>query len=306
MTTGATEVNVGGLAGDGERAAANTLPVPRPANVDMVPHFPSVVERVAEAPDVVTLEVAVPPALRAVTRFLPGQFVMLYAFGVGEIPIGLAGDPGVDDRLVFTVRAVGPVSRALASLRVGDTLGLRGPFGNHWPIEAAEGRDLLVVAGGIGLSPLRPLIYHALRHRGRYGRVVLLYGAKRREELLYRDELSAWRRRPDLELRVSLDRGDRDWSGHVGFVTQFLPALGLSPTETQAAVCGPEVMIRATGRALVDLGVPAERVHASLERNMKCALGTCGHCQLGALFLCRDGPVFTFRTIDPLMAIREL
>jgi len=282
------------------------LPIVRPANVDMVPHFLRVGDRVVETADVVTLDIAVPKFLEEACRFRPGQFDMLYAFGVGEVPISISGDPARTERITHTIRAVGPVSRAIAALGVGDTIGLRGPFGNHWPIELAEGHDVLLAAGGIGLMPLRPVIHHLLRHRGRYGRVVLLYGAKRRDDLLFRSELSTWRRHPDLELRVSLNEGDRDWTGDVGFVTQLLPRVGLDPEDTIAMLCGPEIMIRATGRAISDLGVSPTRIHASMERNMKCALGTCGHCQLGALFLCRDGPVFTLAKSEPLMNIPEL
>lgn len=301
--------------GDDERAAtddaearggASALPLVRPVNVDMTPHFLRVAERTVETADVVTLDIAVPSALKDVCRFRPGQFDMLYAYRVGEVPISISGDAALTDRITHTIRAVGPVSRALAALDIGDSVGLRGPFGNHWPIEDAEGHDVLLVAGGIGLMPLRPVIHHVLRHRGRYGSVVLLYGAKRRDDLLFRSELSAWRRRPDLELAVALNEADRDWTGEVGFVTQLLPKVGLAAHDTVAMLCGPEIMIRVTGRAVADLGVAPARIHASMERNMKCALGTCGHCQLGPLFLCRDGPVFSLDRIDPLMSVPEL
>lgn len=272
----------------------------------MTPHFLQVADRIVETADVVTLDIVVPPALADALRFRPGQFDMLYAFGIGEAPISISGDAVLADRITHTIRAVGPVSTALTVLQPGDSVGLRGPFGNHWPIEATEGHDVLLLAGGIGLMPLRPVLYHLLRHRGRYGRVVLLYGARCRDDLLFRSELSVWRRHPDLDVRVSLNEGDRNWTGDVGFVTQFLPRLGLSAEDTVAMICGPEIMIRATGRAVADLGVPPDRIHASMERNMKCALGTCGHCQFGPLFLCRDGPVFSLERIESLMSIPEL
>ncbi len=279
---------------------------PDAARAGMVPTFLRVAERVQETDDVVTLGLAVPPALQASFRHRPGQFDMLYVFGVGEVPISISGDASRADRITHTVRAVGPVSTALTRFGVGDAVGVRGPFGNCWPLDEARGADVLVIAGGIGLMPLRPVLYELLRERGRHGRVMLLYGAKRRSDLLFRDELSAWRRQPGLEVRVALNEGDRDWTGDVGFVTQLLPRIGISAPDIVAMLCGPEIMIRATGRALVDLGVPAARVHASMERNMKCALGTCGHCQLGPLFLCRDGPVFTLDRVEPLMRVREL
>lgn len=286
-----------------ERAPA--APVPTNAT-SMTPTFLRIAERVQETADVVTLELAVPSEHEAAFRHRPGQFDMLYVFGVGEVPISISGDATRHDRVTHTVRAVGPVSTALTKLGTGDVVGVRGPFGNPWPLDAARGADVLVIAGGIGLMPLRPVILHLLRNRGQFGRVSLLYGAKRRDDLLFRDELSDWRRHPDLEVRVALNEADRDWTGDVGFVTQLLPKVGVAPADTVAFLCGPEIMIRATGRALVDIGMSARHVHASMERNMKCALGTCGHCQLGPLFICRDGPVFSFDRIDPLMSIREL
>jgi NAD(P)H-flavin reductase len=288
------------MAGFGDIGAAASRPDP------MVPRFLTVRRRVRETADVATLEIALDDADAQALACRPGQFNMLYAFGVGEIPVSVSGDPAITDRVTHTVRAVGAVSKALINLKVGDAIGLRGPFGSSWPVEEAVGSDALIVAGGIGLFPLRPVIYHLLRRRADYGRVALLCGARTLDDLLFRKELYVWRRTPDFQLRVTLDRADRRWSGDVGYVTGLLPKARIDPEETVAMVCGPEIMIRATTQALEDIGVSATRIFVSLERNMKCAIGLCGHCQFGPHFLCKDGPVYRYDRVRDFLAIREL
>ena len=198
------------------------------------------------------------------------------------------------------------MSTALVDLKAGDAIGLRGPFGSAWPVEEATGCDVLIIAGGIGIVPLRPVVYHLLRRRADYGRVALLCGARTLGDMLFRKELDAWRRTPDFQLRATLDRADRRWNGDVGYVTGLLPKARVDPAETVAMVCGPEVMIRATAQALEDRGVAPARIFVSLERNMKCAIGFCGHCQFGPHFLCKDGPVYRYDRVRDLLAIREL
>ncbi len=258
-----------------------------------------------ELRDVMTLEIALadgtPPA------FLPGQFNMLYVFGVGEAAISVSGDPAATgDCYVHTVRQVGAVSSAIASLKAGAMLGLRGPFGTSWPVEDANGCDVVIVAGGLGLAPLRPAIYHVLANRARYGRVVLLYGTRSPAELLYRSEVERWRRRFDVEIEVTVDHAGSDWYGHVGVVPLLIPRLNFDPQSTLAMVCGPEVMMRFTANALLDAGVAAGRIYVSMERNMKCAVGLCGHCQFGPDFICKDGPVMRYDRIAGILAVREI
>lgn len=236
--------------------------------------------------------------------FAPGQFNMLYAFGAGEVPISVSGDAAKGDLLVHTIRAVGPVTRALERTRRGDLVGVRGPFGSAWPLDLARGSDLLIVAGGIGLAPLRSVVQYARRHHRSFGRLLLAYGARSPSDLLYAREHARWRDR--FEVHVTVDRGDPGWTGTTGVVTKLLPALALAPERTVAFVCGPETMMRFVGRELERLGVSAERVFVSTERNMKCAIGHCGHCQLGPAFVCKDGPVFRWDRIGPLLAIKEL
>lgn len=255
-----------------------------------------------ETEDTVTLELD-PGAGFA---FAPGQFTMLYALGTGEAAISISGDPAEPDRLVHTVRALGPTTQAICASRPGDVLGVRGPFGRPWPVAEAEGADVVIVAGGIGLAPLRPALLHVLAARERYGRVTLLYGGRSPEQLLYRDELEDWSSRPDLELRVTVDVARPDWRGRVGVVPGLVAAAPLDPARAVAMVCGPEIMMRATASALLDRGVGAGRIFVSLERNMQCGFGRCGHCQLGPTLVCRDGPVYDYAAIAPWMRVWEL
>jgi NAD(P)H-flavin reductase len=237
--------------------------------------------------------------------FAPGQFNMLYQLGIGEVPISISGDPQ-GGSLVHTLRAVGGVTQAMADLGIGDVVGVRGPFGSRWPAAEAEGGDLVVVAGGIGLAPLRPVIYHALANRDRYRRVYVFYGAREPQAMIFRAELEQWRESAELTLAMTVDRSADGWSGNVGVVTRLIDRTALDPERCTAMLCGPEVMMRYAALSLSRQGMDASRIWLSMERNMKCALGYCGHCQLGPHFVCKDGPVFTLDRIQPLMDVREL
>jgi NAD(P)H-flavin reductase len=257
-----------------------------------------------ETEDTWTLE------LEAVGRqgleFAPGQFTMLYSHGAGEVPISVSGDPGRPGTLVHTVRAVGATTTAVCAARKGDELGVRGPFGRGWPIAEAEGRDLVVVAGGVGLAPLRSLLYAALAERQRYRRLTLLYGGRTPGQLLYRDELSGWGEREEIETVLIVDAADPSWHGRVGVVPALIERAELDGPASIAMVCGPEVMMRLSVDALVAAGVAPERTFLSMERNMRCAVGRCGHCQWGPSFVCRDGPVYSWSEAEPWFGIREL
>lgn len=255
-----------------------------------------------ETADVVTLRLRVSPAQRA---FRPGQFLMVYAFGVGEAPISIAG-AGPGETLRLTVRGVGPVTRALVAARRGDELGVRGPFGVGWPLEAAGGRDVVLVSGGLGLPPLRAALDAVLAERRRYGRVILVHGARTPADLIYRGDLARLSARRDLEVWLTVDRADETWTGHVGVVPLLLRRAALAPERTVAWVCGPEVMMRFTARELSALGVADDRVHLSLERNMSCGMGLCGRCQLLPHFVCKDGPVFPLGRIAHALRQREV
>jgi NAD(P)H-flavin reductase len=269
----------------------------------MVPQIAHVRRRRHDAPDAWTLELDMADGARFL--YAPGQFNMLTAFGVGEAAISVSGDPAAG-RLIHTIRAVGPVSRALTKLGPGNPVGVRGPYGVGWPMAEAEGKDVVVVAGGLGLAPLRPALYRLLGERERYGRIALLIGARRPEEIVFRDEVENWRGRFDIDVEVTVDHAQSQWYGHVGVVTTLLSRLDIEPGRTIAMVCGPEVMMRFSAMSLVDKGLPEEAIYLSMERNMKCAIGHCGHCQLGPTFICRDGPVFTYARLKPLLAVKEL
>ncbi len=269
----------------------------------MEPVFYRVVSRVAENADSVTLQLQ--PMQTRLASPAPGQFNMLYAFGVGEIAIsvcGLASDGGV----VHTVRAVGAVSAALCAAEPGATVGVRGPFGTTWGLDTAHGRDLVIVAGGVGLAPLRPVVLGALADRERYGRVVLIAGARAERDFLYAGELRQWQSDPRLEVHQTVDIPIHGWLGEAGFVTEPLRRLTLDPQRTTAFLCGPEPMMRFSAKVLIDKGVAAQDIRVSLERNMQCGIGWCGHCQLGQLLLCRDGPVVGYDVARPLLDTTEL
>ncbi|MBU0518981.1 FAD/NAD(P)-binding protein [bacterium] len=240
-----------------------------------------------------------------VSHFSPGQFNMLYVFGVGEVPISISGDPS-NGTLIHTTRVVGNVTKAMGKLKVGDVIGVRGPFGTPWPVENAKGKDVVIVTGGIGLAPLRPALYYFLKHRDEYGKIVLLYGARSKEDILYRRELEQWRARFDLEVHVTVDRGTGNWRGNVGVVTMLIPKAPFDAHNAVSLVCGPEIMMRFTVLELLKRGIPESKIFLSLERNMKCGIGHCGHCQFGPHFTCKDGPVFPYDQIKDLLEKREI
>ena len=258
-----------------------------------------------ETHDTFTLELE-PANGTAEFSFKAGQFNMLYLFGVGEVPVSISGDPTDSSVLVHTIRSVGTVTKVMRTLKRGDFLGVRGPFGSHWPVVEAAGSDIVIVAGGIGLAPLRPALYHVLSQREKYGKVVLLYGTRTPDDILYRRELEQWRSRFDLDVAITVDRAPSGWRGNVGVVTSLIQKVSFDPLNTVAMVCGPEIMMRFTVQELQKRGIKAEDTYVSMERNMKCAVGFCGHCQYGPAFICKDGPVFAYDRIRDLFASREV
>lgn len=271
----------------------------------MIPELHRVTRVRRETADTFTLELE--PANGApVCRFAAGQFNMLYAFGNGEVPISISGNPLAPSPLLHTVRAVGAVTQALIKLVPGVTIGVRGPFGTNWPLDEAEGKDIVIVAGGIGLAPLRPAIYQIVARRERYGQVALCYGARTPKEMLYPNELRRWRSRFDMFVALTVDNAAANWKGSVGVVTRLIPRSDFDPLHTVALVCGPEIMMRYSVKALMERGLEPDDIYVSLERNMKCAIGFCGHCQLGTEFVCKDGPVFRYSRVGNALNIREM
>jgi len=270
----------------------------------MVPEPFEVISRRQDTADTWTLELA--RSTGDPLAFAPGQFTMISAGGAGEVPISISGDPDRPERLVHTVRAVGLATEAICASEPGHMLGARGPFGAPWPVQqVADGAEVVIAAGGIGLAPLRPAILWLLARRERFGRLVLLYGGRAPDQLLYTDEFDAWADR-GLEILVTVDSAGPEWLGRVGVVTRLVGRAGLAGGETFAMACGPEVMMRFTVSALRDAGVDPDRMFASMERNMQCGIGHCGHCQLGPTLVCRDGPVYRWSALAPWLAIRDV
>ena len=287
-----------------EAKKSNTVAL-EPAVDPMLVETAGIRRVVKESHDTFSLEMD-PPGGRESFAFAPGQFNMLYVFGVGEVPISISGDPGRTKVLQHTTRAVGTVTKAMWRLKAGAQIGVRGPFGTSWPVEAAEGKDVVLITGGIGLAPLRPVIFSLLAERQKYGRIVLLYGARTPEDILFRKDLERWRGRFDLETYLTVDRATGAWRGNVGVVTQLIKRSPFDPLECVALVCGPEIMMRFTILELERRGVRDEHIYVSMERNMKCGIGLCGHCQLGASFVCKDGPVYPYPAIQDVFTKREM
>lgn len=258
-----------------------------------------------EAPDIATYTLSfTDTVVRERYRFLPGQFNMLYLPGIGEAAISISSDPGEPDTLLHTIREAGNVTGAIARLRKGDTIAVRGPYGSDWPVEKAEGKDLIIVGGGIGLAPLRPAIYHAIRHREKYGKVIILSGARSPSDLLFPEEYDEWRQH-NIEVIVTVDRADDTWHGNVGVVPMMFYKMRPNPRNTVVFTCGPEIMMRFVIYEALARRIPKDRVYVSLERNMKCAVGFCGHCQFGPMFLCKDGPVLSYDQVEPFFGVEE-
>lgn len=270
----------------------------------MVPIPFHVSHRYRETADTVTLEIESVSGGPLVFR--PGQFNMLSAFGVGEAAISISSDASEHHGLTHTIRSVGAVTNALSEATPGTVLGIRGPFGTGWPMDEAHGRDVVFVAGGIGLAPLRPAILGVLSSRASFRNVTILYGARSSADLLFAADLHAWRARFDLDVEITVDRGDENWRGDVGVVTRFLPTVTADVTEPIVMVCGPEIMMQVVADRFVDAGINSADVYLSMERNMKCGIGHCGHCQFGSDFICTDGPVFPFSALETRLRLKEL
>lgn len=272
----------------------------------MQSYWAEIVEIQPEAPGVGTYWLKfLDPTLQSSYRFAPGQFNMLGVPGLGESAISISSSPDASERVGHTIRFVGNVTHAISRMKVGDVVGVRGPFGTAWPINKLKGQDLVLAAGGIGLPPLRSALYTIMNHRQDYGRVVVLYGARTPQDLQFTREYKEWEK-AGVELMVTVDRADDTWKGLVGVVPILFYQQRVNPAKTSILTCGPEIMIRFVIFEALARRIPAERIYVSMERNMKCGLGLCGHCQLGPFFVCKDGPVFSFDQIQPYFNVEDL
>ena len=255
----------------------------------------TIVEKIREAEDIDTYRLRfVDEQVRRSYRFAAGQFNMVYLFGVGEVAISVVSDPDEPESLDHTIRVVGRVTKAIAQLRPGDKLGIRGPFGHGWPLEAIRGKDIVIVTGGLGCAPVVGAIEYVFRRRSQYGNVTILHGVKTPHDLLFRERFDAWRRQPDTQVLLTSDQPDKTWHYHVGVVTELFEQVAVDPARTVVLMCGPEIMMRLGAPILIERGVPATAIYVSLERHMECGIGLCGHCQLGPYILCKDGPVMSY------------
>jgi len=268
-------------------------------------HEAEIVERIDEVAGVFTLRLRfTDAAVRRTYGFQPGQFNMVYLYGVGEVAISIVSDPR-DERLFdHTVRVVGRVTRGLAQLQAGDFIGIRGPFGRGWPLREAQGRDVLIVSGGLGCAPTVSVVNYVLNRRERYGRLIIMQGVKHANDLLWRERYSQWAQQPNTEVIIAADVGAALWPWHVGLVTDLFDGIHLNPANTVAMMCGPEGMMRAAVRRLSQSGMDETAIYLSMERNMQCAVGHCGHCQYGGKFVCKDGPVFSYPEIKELLGVK--
>jgi len=271
----------------------------------MNPYLPreaEIIRRSEESPNTVSLLLRLTDGQPY--DFAPGQFNMLYLYGCGEVAISVVSDTEDDGLLMHTIRALGRITRGLTALKPGSRIGLRGPFGRGWPMTEAEGRDVVIVTGGLGCAPSVSVIHYILSRRERYGRLSILQGVKHTDDLIWRAQYDAWSALPDVQVLLAADVAEPGWHGHVGLVTTLFDRLHLTADRTVAMLCGPEVMMRAGAEGLQALGLNADSIHLSMERNMQCAVGHCGHCQIGAHFVCRNGPVFRWPEVRSLLGTR--
>ena len=229
---------------------------------------------------------------------------MLSLFGVGEIAISISSDPSEKKYLNHTIRAVGRVTKALQSLKTGDQIGIRGPYGQGWPLQRAKGHDILIVTGGLGCAPTVSIINYILARRKNYGALTIFQGVKHSDDLIFRKQYALWQKSPNTQVHIAADKAGPQWPWSVGYVTDMISSLAFNPKNTVAMMCGPEMMMHAAIDALVNKGLLEEDIYLSMERNMACGIGLCGHCQYGGLFVCKDGPVFAYPVIKDLFYVK--
>jgi NAD(P)H-flavin reductase len=266
-----------------------------------VPHEAEILERIQESPGLFTLRLKfTDPIIQDQFQFEPGQFNMLYLYGVGEVAISIVSDPKDPCILDHTIRSVGRVTHGIANMKAGDRIGVRGPYGRGWPMQAAEQRDVVVVTGGLGCAPVVSVINYIARRRERYGHLNIVQGVKHSNDFIWRERFDEWRELPDTTVLLAADQGSALWPWHIGRVTDLFDNLTFDPEQVNVMMCGPEGMMHVVIKHMLEAGVGPCRLWLSMERNMQCAVGHCGHCQYGSKFVCKDGPVFCYEQVAEL------
>lgn len=266
-----------------------------------LPYEAEIIERIQESPSIFTLGLRFTDQnLQKKYLFQPGQFNMLYCYGVGEVPISIVSDP--DDNTLYnhTIRTVGRVTRSLAQLKAGDRIGVRGPYGQGWPIEKALGKDIVIVTGGLGCAPVVALINYITERRTQFGKLIILQGVKHSDDFIFKKRYERWKKEFQAEIYIAADRAGGSWPWYTGRVTDMIHDLTLNAENTIAMLCGPEIMMSVAAKELLNKNMDEQAIYLSMERNMECALGHCGHCQYGGLFICKNGPVLAYSRIKPL------
>jgi len=266
-----------------------------------LPHEATIVDRIQEAPDLFTLRLKFSePEVQKNFQFQAGQFNMLYLYGIGEIPISIVSDPNSSDIIEHTIRVVGSVTRGLSCLTKGDRIGLRGPFGNGWPMLESKHKDIVVITGGLGCAPAVSVINYIEQRRDDFGRLNILQGVKHTSDFIWKDRYEKWKKLKDTQVLLTSDTGEVIWPWSIGPVTSLFDQLEFNPENVSVMICGPEGMMHVVCEHMLDNRVSPEQLFLSMERNMQCAIGHCGHCQYGSQFVCKDGPVFNYATIRHL------
>ncbi|MDH5217739.1 MAG: FAD/NAD(P)-binding protein [Gammaproteobacteria bacterium] len=275
--------------------------------MNILPYVAEIIHRTEESEDIFTLHIRLKDkAMQKSYRFQPGQFNMLYLHGVGEIPISIASDPDDQEHISHTIRAVGRVSRAMKQLQAGDQVGLRGPYGRGWPLQQVEGKDIVIATGGLGCAPVVAVINYVARRREQYGRLVIMQGVKHSKDLLWRDCYDNWAKMPNTQVLLAADVAGANWPFATGRISQLLDQAAFDVNNAAVMMCGPEGMMIGTTKDLTQRGLAESAIWLSMERNMKCAVGHCGHCQFGKDFVCKDGPVFCYADIKERLSVRGL
>ena len=266
------------------------------------PYPAEIIERTQEAPNIFTFKLRFKDSqLQKQFRFQPGQFNMVYHFGVGEVAISISSDPDDENTIHHTIRSVGRITNSLVKLNKGDYLGIRGPFGNGWPIEKAQGKDIIILTGGLGCAPVVGMINYIVNRRKQFGKLMILQGVKHSHDLIFRDRYNEWQQLPNTQVLLAADRSGPHWTWHTGYVTELISELNINPDKTICMICGPEMIIQVDIKNLLARGLDENNIFLSMERNMECAIGHCGHCQFGGSFICKDGPIFCYSSIKELL-----